>query len=204
MLPPGAGERPRRLLVRGSAEPPEALSERQQQIYDLLDDTPREAGRLRAALPGRVAARAFEAALAALVRRRLAERRYELSRPSGRPRVVEVVRLAAEPEVALRFAQGIEGRRASRRARALQAVLDAGGPVAIDELARIARGRPAVETLIEDGDVEIDGARPRDTRAGAGAGGRPHPRVDADARAGRGGAHARAFRRRGGSVAAPQ
>ena len=157
MLPPGAGERPRRLLVRGSAEPPEALSERQQQIYDLLDDTPREAGRLRAALPGRVAARAFEAALAALVRRRLAERRYELSRPSGRPRVVEVVRLAAEPEVALRFAQGIEGRRASRRARALQAVLDAGGPVAIDELARIARGRPAVETLIEDGDVEIDG-----------------------------------------------
>ena len=29
MLPPGAGERPRRLLLRGSAEPPEALSERQ-------------------------------------------------------------------------------------------------------------------------------------------------------------------------------
>ncbi len=159
MLPPGAGERPRRLLVRGSAEPPEALSERQQQLYALLDETPRDAARLRAAMPGRVTARAFDAALGALVRRRLAERRYELGRPSGRPRVVEVVRLAATPEQALRFAQGIEGRRASRRARALQALLDAGEPIAADELARIARGKPAVETLIEDGDVEVDGQR---------------------------------------------
>ena len=157
MLPPGAGERPRRLLLRGSAEPPEALSERQQQIYELLDETPREAGRLRAALPGRVAARAFEAALTALLRRGLAERRYELSRPSGRPRIVEVVRLVAEPDAALRFAGAIEGRRASRRARALRALLDAAEPIAVDELAKIARGRPAVETLIEDGDVEVDG-----------------------------------------------
>ena len=93
MLPPGAGERPRALVVRGPADPPQALSERQQQLYELLDETPRDAARLRAALPGRVAAQGFEAALTALVRRRLAERRYELSRPSGRPRVVEVVRL---------------------------------------------------------------------------------------------------------------
>ncbi len=157
MLPPGAGERPRRLLLRGSADPPQALSERQQQLYALLDETPREAGRLRAALPGRVAARAFEAALAALLRRGLAERRHELSRPSGRPRVVEVVRLVAAPDEALRFARGIEGRRASRRARALQALLAAAAPIAVDELARIARGKPAVETLIEDGDVEVDG-----------------------------------------------
>ncbi len=159
MLPPGAGERPRTLVVRGPADPPQALSERQQQLYERLDETPREAARLRAALPGRVAAQGFEAALTALVRRGLAERRYELSRPSGRPRVVEVVRLAATPEEALRFAQGIEGRRASRRARAIQALLDAGGPIAIDELAKIARGKPAVETLIEDGLVEIDGQR---------------------------------------------
>ena len=159
MLPPGAGERPRTLVVRGPADPPQALSERQQQLYELLDETPRDAARLRAALPGRVAAQGFEAALTALVRRRLAERRYELSRPSGRPRVVEVVRLSAEPEEALRFAQGIEGRRASRRARAIQALLDADEAIAIDDLAKIARGKPAVETLIEDGHVEIDGQR---------------------------------------------
>ena len=202
MLPPGAGERPRALVVRGPADPPQALSERQQQLYELLDETPRDAARLRAALPGRVAAQGFEAALTALVRRRLAERRYELSRPSGRPRVVEVVRLSAEPEEALRFAQGIEGRRASRRARAVKALLEAGEPIAIDELAKIARGKPAVETLIEDGLVEIDGRGLVTLALRPGRGRRSDPRVDAHARAGRGRAPARALRRRAGAVAA--
>ena len=153
MLPPGAGERPHTLAVRGRAELPAALSERQQQLYELLDETPRDVAELRAA----TSSRGFDSALRALVRRGLAERRYELARPRGRPRVAEVVRLDAAPERALEFANSIEGRRASRRARALRALLDAGGPIAFDELAKIAHGAPAVETLIEEGLLEADG-----------------------------------------------
>src|SRR5690606_9141547 len=77
MLPPGAGEAPRTAVVRGPAPPPGALSARQQQIYDRLDDSPRPIEELRAA----VGARGFEAALSALIRRGLAERRYSLARP---------------------------------------------------------------------------------------------------------------------------
>ncbi|MXZ63535.1 MAG: hypothetical protein F4Y98_08080, partial [Chloroflexi bacterium] len=84
MLPPGAGERPRTLVVRGYAERPATLSERQERLYELLDDTPREVNELRAA----VGARGFDATLGALARRGLAERRYELARPRGRPRIV--------------------------------------------------------------------------------------------------------------------
>ena len=156
MLPPGAGERPRTLVVRGPADPPPTLSERQQQLYDLLDETPRESGELRSA----VGARGFDAALAALTRRGLAERRFELERPRGRPRVAEVVRLDSAPERAREFAASIEGRRSSRRARALRALLDtAGEPLPFDDLAKIARGAPAVETLIADGLLEVDGER---------------------------------------------
>ena len=156
MLPPGAGESPRTLVVRGPADPPLTLSERQQQLYDLLDETPRESTELRSA----VGARGFDAALAALTRRGLAARRFELARPRGRPRVAEVVRLDAPPERARQFAASIEGRRSSRRARALRALLDAAGePLPFDDLAKIARGAPAVETLIDDGLVEVDGAR---------------------------------------------
>ena len=155
MLPPGAGERPRTLIARGAAEPPRELSGRQRELYGLLGETPRDAGELRAALPGR-SARGFDAALTALVRRGLAERRYALDRPRGRPRVAEVARLIAPPDRALRFAREIEGRRASRRARALRALLDADGPIPFAELARIARGAAAVETLIADGALEAD------------------------------------------------
>ena len=155
MLPPGSGERPHTLVVRGQADAAKALSERQQQLYELLDETPKDVAELRAA----TSSRGFEAALGALVRRGLAERRYELGRPRGRPRVVEVLRLKAPPQRAQQFAQEIEGRRASRRARALRALLDADGPIAFDELAKIARGAPAVETLIEDGQLAVDGQR---------------------------------------------
>ena len=156
MLPPGAGERPRTLVVRGEGARPATLSERQERLYELLDETPREVGELRSA----VGARGFDATFGALVRRGLAERRYELARPRGRPRIVEVVRLAADADRARTFAANIEGRRASRRGRALRALLDADGEaIPFDELGRIARGAPAVETLISDGLLEIDGQR---------------------------------------------
>ena len=119
--------------MRGPADPPPTLSERQQQLYDLLDETPRESGELRSA----VGARGFDAALAALTRRGLAARRFELDRPRGRPRVAEVARLDAAPERAREFAASIEGRRSSRRARALRALLDAHGePLPFDDLAK--------------------------------------------------------------------
>lgn len=153
MLPPGSGEAPRTALVRGPASAPEALSERQQRLYDLLDETPQSIEGLREA----VGARGFDAALNALVRRELAERRYSLTRPRGRARVVEVVRLAVTPERARAHAAGITGRRASRRARALQALLDVDGSRPFAEVSRIARGAPAVETLIAEGTLAREG-----------------------------------------------
>ncbi|HJM88884.1 MAG TPA: primosomal protein N' [Dehalococcoidia bacterium] len=147
MLPPGAGERPRTSAVRGAADLPDALSERQQGIYELLSGDPRDLDELRDA----VGRRGFDAAFQALVRRGLAEPRYSLARPRGRPRVAEVLRLRIEPDDASARAEAIEGRRSSRRARALSALLDAGEPRPLAELAKIARGGPAVETLISDG-----------------------------------------------------
>ena len=157
MLPPGAGERPRTLVARGPASPPDALPEAQRLLYGRLGETPLDAAALRSGIGGE---RRFEAALRALVARGLAERRYELAPPRGRPRVAEVVRLAVEPERAREYASRIEGRRASRRGRALRALLDAGGePIAFDDLARAARGAPAVETMIAEGWLEADGRR---------------------------------------------
>ena len=146
LLPPGAGESPRTAIVRGTAPPAEALSERQEALLSLLDETPRLADDLREA----VGARGFDAALTALIRRGLAERRYSLARPRGRARTSQSVRLLATPERAQAYARNIEGRRASRRAHALRALLDADGPLAFDSLARIVRGAPAVETLLDE------------------------------------------------------
>src|SRR5688572_18367488 len=87
MLPPGAGEAPRTGIARGPAPPAEALSERQEALYALLDETPRPAEELRDAL----GAAGFDAALTALVRRGLGERRYTLARPRGRARIAQVV-----------------------------------------------------------------------------------------------------------------
>jgi primosomal protein N' (replication factor Y) len=153
MLPPGAGEAPRTGIVRGQAPATDALSERQAALYALLDETPKTADELRES----VGARGFDAALTALVRRGLAERRYTLARPRGRARIAQVVRLVASPGDALAYAHGITGRRASRRARAIGALLDADGPLAFDAVARIARGAPAVETLLDDGVLVRDG-----------------------------------------------
>ena len=181
MLPPGAGERPHTLVARASPTPSDGdgassdaggapsvdeLPERQARLYALLGEQPRDADELRAEL----GARGFEPALAGLVRRGLAERRYQLSRPRGRARVAEVVRLRVPPERARAAAAAIEGRRASRRARALRALLAAEGPLPAAELGRIARGAPAVETLVSDGLLEeapppVDGAP--DTAPGA-------------------------------------
>ena len=146
MLPPGAGEAPRTELVRGGAEPA-ALSERQQAIYDQLGEHPQELAELRT----KAGRRGFDAALRALERRGLAERRYSLARPRGRPRVVEVARLAVDPERARAFGERIEGRRSSRRARAIGALLEADEPLPFERVARVARGAPAVETLISAG-----------------------------------------------------
>jgi primosomal protein N' (replication factor Y) len=153
MLPPGAGERPRTAIVRGPGETPDALSERQQAILDLLSDEPADLDQLRDAT-GR---RGFDPALQALVRRGLAERRYTLDRPRGRPRVAEVLRLAVEPQVALVSVDAMTGRRSSRRARAISALLDADEALPFAAVAKIARGAPAVETLISDGLLTREG-----------------------------------------------
>jgi primosomal protein N' (replication factor Y) len=159
-LPPGAGERPRTSIVRGAAaveDPERALSERQAAILEVLTDEPQELGELRSSLSDQMPARGFDSALRGLVQRGLAERRYFLDRPRGRARVAEVVRLTVAPEEARRFAESVEGRRSSRRARAIRALVTADGPLPFDEVAREARGAPAVETLIEEGTLARDG-----------------------------------------------
>ncbi len=158
MLPPGASERPQTLVARAAGGPqndgdPEAhprLPEPQARLYALLGPDPRPAEELRA----KAGERAFDQALAALVRRGLAEKRYRLGRPRGRARVAEVVRLLVPPERARAAALAIEGRRRSRPARVLRALLDAGVPLPSEELARIARGRAVVEALVRDGVLE--------------------------------------------------
>ena len=153
LLPPGSGEAPRTAIARGPAAPTEVLSERQQHLYSLLSEEPQSPEDLREA----IGARSFDAALTALVRRGLAERRYFLERPRGRARVAQVVRLVVPPERAVVIAASIEGRRSSRRARAIRAVLDAKEPLEFDAVARIARGAPAVETLLDDGVLTREG-----------------------------------------------
>ncbi|MDA1004611.1 MAG: hypothetical protein O3B31_14900, partial [Chloroflexi bacterium] len=94
-LPPGAGERPRSALVRAAVVgEPAALSAHQAAIFDALDaEEPRDIDELKRDLRASVPARNFDAAVTALVRRQLAERRYALGRPRGRARVAEVARL---------------------------------------------------------------------------------------------------------------
>ncbi len=158
-LPPGAGERPRTAYVRGEGEAV-ALSERQQAIFDALDAEPRDVDELRARVEGRVPARSFDAALSLLVRRGLAERHYSLDRPRGQARIAEMVRLRAPVGRAREFAGAIEGRRASRRVRAIR-YLEGRGAAPFDAVAREARGAPAVETLIEDGVLAREGEEVR-------------------------------------------
>jgi primosomal protein N' (replication factor Y) (superfamily II helicase) len=168
-LPPGAGERPETLLVRvadpGDADPA-ALSERQLILYNALTDEPQEQAALKRSVQSELPARGFDAALRVLIRRGLAGRRYHLQRPRGRARVAEVVRLAVPPEEALAAADAIEGRRSSRRGRAIRALVSAGGPLSFDFLAKEARGAPAVQTLIDQGiltrAIEGDRDHPKD------------------------------------------
>src|SRR5690606_35843261 len=69
-------------------------------------------------------------------------------------RMAEVVRLRVPAGRAREFADGIEGRRSSRRARALRALVAAdGGPLPFATLAKEARGAAAVETLVADGSL---------------------------------------------------
>ncbi|MBM3141042.1 MAG: hypothetical protein FJZ92_12760, partial [Chloroflexi bacterium] len=85
LLPPGAGERPQSALLRAGDAAPAALSATQQGVWEALDpEEPRDVEELKRALKGRVPARSVDAAVAALVRRGLAERRYGLARPRGR------------------------------------------------------------------------------------------------------------------------
>ena len=160
-LPPGAGERPLTAIKRGEgarATPePAALSERQQAIYDALTDTPVDVDELKQALAPAVTARGFGAALDVLLRRGLADRHYTLAPARARPRVVEVVRLAVPPAQARAYADAIEGRRFSRRARAIRMLVAAGGSAPFVDVAREARGAPAVETLIAEGVLAREG-----------------------------------------------
>ncbi len=158
-LPPGAGERPERLLARASEADdadPEALSDRQRLLFEALTDEPEEQDALKKRLVPELPARGFDAALRILVRRGLAERRYRLVRPRGRARHVDVVRLLIETDAALAFADAIEGHRASRRGRAIRALVAADGPLPFEAVAKEARGAAAVETLIADGALSRD------------------------------------------------
>lgn len=163
VLPPGAGERPVSMVARAprhAAEAdPGALSDRQQAIWDALRTEPVEVDDLKARLRDAVPARSFDSALNTLLRRGLAERRYRLDPPRGRVRLLEVVRLATTPERARAFADGIEGKRSSRRARAIRAAMVAEDGVPFDVAAKEARGAPAVDTLVRDGILRRDGDR---------------------------------------------
>ena len=55
------------------------------------------------------------------------------------------------PQRALEYARGVEGQRSSRRARAIRALLAAAAALPFDDVAKAARGAPAVETLIAAG-----------------------------------------------------
>jgi primosomal protein N' (replication factor Y) (superfamily II helicase) len=158
MLPPGAGERPRTGIARGSVSVPaadlEALTPRQRLLFGLLTEEPQELDDLRE----RFGEKGFTSSLTPLLRRGLAERRYTLARPRGRARVVEVVRLLVTPEQARDHIEALPGRRSSRRSRALRAVIEAGGVLAEKDVARIARGAPAVETLVQAGLLRREGA----------------------------------------------
>ncbi len=162
-LPPGSGERPRTAVSRGTGEP-SALSERQQAIYEALTDVPVDTEEVKGTLARAVGAQGFEAALAVLVRRGLADRHYTLAPARARPRVVEVVRLMVGPAQARSFAGAVEGRRSSRRARAVRMVQEMGGRASFADVARAARGAPAVETLIADGVLARDGQGDADVR----------------------------------------
>ncbi len=165
-LPPGAGERPRIAIARGRTPngAAVALSERQQVILDALSEVPVDSEELKASLVATVTARGFDAALGVLIRRGLADRHYTLAPARARPRVVEVIRLAVPPQQARDYADAIEGRRASRRVRALRMVVASGGRASFLAVAREARGAPAVETLIADGALERAGERNDEVR----------------------------------------
>ncbi|MCA9847853.1 MAG: hypothetical protein KC472_07760, partial [Dehalococcoidia bacterium] len=152
VLPPGAGERPISMVARArehlEESEPSALSDRQQAIWDALRAEPAVIDDLKARLKDAVPARSFDSALNTLLRRGLAERRYRLEPPRGKVRVLEVVRLATTPERARAFADGIEGKRSSRRARAIRAAMRAEDGVPFEVAAKEARGAPAVDTLV--------------------------------------------------------
>ena len=151
MLPPGSGERSQSLVVRAAAAGPEAsLPEGQARLYALLGERPRPEEELRQLL-GR---RGFEPALRALLRRGLAERRYRLLPPRVRARVAEAVRLLVPPGRARESALAIEGRRPSRPARVLRALVEAGGALPREQLVRAARGPGVVEALVAGGWLE--------------------------------------------------
>src|SRR5688500_8322499 len=151
MLPPGAGQRPRTGIARGAATPTadelESLTVRQRLLLGLLDGAAQDLDDLRE----RFGEKGFSAALTPLLRRQFAERRYWLGRPRGRARVVEVVRLLEPRPEARARVEAVRGGRSSRRSRALRAVIEAGGDISEKEAARIARGAPAVETLVKAG-----------------------------------------------------
>lgn len=161
VLPPGAGERPVSMVARGpelrGTGEPTALSARQQAILDALRDEPVPVDDLKERLREAVPARAFDAALTTLLRRGLAVRRYRLDAPRGKARIVEVVRLAVSAARARTAAERIEGRRSSRRARAIRAAMEAPEGISFAVASKEARGAPAVETLIADGVLARDG-----------------------------------------------
>ena len=163
VLPPGSGERPVSMVARARAHldeaDPGALSERQQAIWDALRAEPVVIDDLKARLKEVVPSRSFDSALNGLLRRNLAERRYRLDPPRGKVRVLEVVRLTTTPERARAFAEGIEGKRSSRRARAIRATMIAEDGVTFEVAAKEARGAPAVDTLLREGILRREGDR---------------------------------------------
>lgn len=159
-LPPGAGEKPERLVVRGRAADKvdlSELSESQQRLFAALSNKPQTQHSLRKRLAANLPERGFESALRALVRGDLAEQSYRLARPRGRARFIDIVRLAIEPDAARRFGNTIEGRRVSRRARAVRELMSAPEGLPFNELIKSLRGTTVVESLVTEGIIQREG-----------------------------------------------
>ncbi|HXF52208.1 MAG TPA: primosomal protein N', partial [Dehalococcoidia bacterium] len=123
-LPPGFERRPLttvRALVRREELDGLRLPPRQREIVEALLE-------LGEASPERLekatGQRSVAGPLSLLERRGFVERRYALGRPAVGPKVVTIAALTATPEVALERAEALT--RASRRARALRLLAEAG------------------------------------------------------------------------------
>jgi primosomal protein N' (replication factor Y) len=126
---------------------------------DSLDLTRRQYDALSTiAAAGRIDAERLElppAALAALERRGLIAREYELARPRISARTVEFVSLASGAETARAAVDRTEAPKHSRRAAVLERLLEK-RRISEEEAQRLAGSRANLERLVRSGDVRYD------------------------------------------------